>query len=290
MTTEKQPTDLLATASTLLFVSALRPERFARALASGASMVVLDLEDAVAPVHRHAAREILTSVLAEIDHTTRARLLVRINAAGSSWHAADAQAAAHWMQSGLAGVMLPKADSATVLTDLATRLAGSDQASRRFLIPLIESAAGLAVVEAIAATSGVSRLAFGHLDFMADLGMACEDDEAELVPARFALVQASSLAGIAAPIDGVTVDVRDLERLARDAGRSVRMGFGGKLCIHPDQIATARQAFRPSDAQLAWALRVVVQADAGEALFMLDGRMVDAPVIALARRILERSH
>lgn len=271
-------------ATTLLFVPATRPERFGKALASGAGAIVIDLEDAVAPNEREAARDALAEGVAAMPVAERARVLVRINGVGTRWHTAEAVAAARLVADGIAGVMLPKADSAADIDALVATLG-----RRAIVVPLVESAAGLDAVDALAAAPGVVRLAFGHLDFMADLGMACVDDEPELVPARFALVRASRRAGIVTPVDGVTADASDAARIARDATRSLRMGFGGKLCIHPNQVAPVREAFRPTPAQLDWSQRVVAQADAGQALFMLDGRMVDAPVIALARHMLARA-
>lgn len=276
--------DPVAASTTLLFVPATRPERFARAHASGAGLVIVDLEDAVAPDAREAARASLDASLDTLSAGERARTLVRINGDGTPWHAGDVAAAAGWRGRGLAGLVLPKAESAAAIAALHLALGPGAR-----IVPLIESGVGLDAVDAIASAPGVTRLAFGHLDFMADLGMACEGDEPELVPARFALVRGSRRAGIAAPIDGVTADTRDPQRIARDAARSLRMGFGGKLCIHPDQVGPVREAFRPDAAQLDWSGRVVALADQGQALFTLDGRMVDAPVIALARRVLARA-
>ncbi|MDR6535119.1 citrate lyase subunit beta/citryl-CoA lyase [Variovorax soli] len=155
------------------------------------------------------------------------------------------------------------------------------------LVPLIESAAGLAALDELAAAPQVLRLAFGHLDFQSDLGLACEADEPELIPVRLSLVLASRRASIAAPVDGVTPDWRDLDRLAADAARARRGGFGAKLCIHPDQVSPVQAAFAPSAEQLAWARRVdAAMRAAGGGAINMDGRMVDAPVLRLAQRLL----
>ncbi|MBP7566920.1 MAG: CoA ester lyase [Burkholderiaceae bacterium] len=278
------PSNPVAVATTFLFVPATRPERFGRAHASGAGIVIVDLEDAVPPEARDTARAKLASALDAMPTGERARTLVRINALGTPWHAADVAAARAWTGAGLAGIVLPKADAAEALAALSSTLGARAQ-----IVPLIESGAGLDTVDSLATAPGVTRLAFGHLDFMADLGMACEGDEPELLPARFALVRASHRAGLAPPIDGVTTDTQDIARMAHDAARSLRMGFGGKLCIHPDQIAPVRDAFRPGAGQLDWSRRVLERAEQGHALFTLDGRMVDAPVIALARRVVARA-
>lgn len=279
------PASPLATAASFLFVPATRPERIAKALGSGAHAVILDLEDAVAPADKPAARAALAASVGELAIADRARLLVRLNAVGSAWHTDDVAACAALVAQGLGGVMPPKAESAAQLAALAAAL-GPGAA----LLPLVESVAGLDALDTIARAPQVRRLAFGHLDFQADAGLACDVTEAELVPVRLALVLASRRAGLAAPVDGVTVDTRDTARLQADAARALRGGFGGKLCIHPAQVAGVNAAFRPTAPEIEHARRVLAAAEAaGGGVCTLDGRMVDAPVMALARRTLARA-
>lgn len=273
----------LALARTFLFVPADRPERHARALATGAGGVIVDLEDAVAPERKAAARMGLAASFAALPEADRKRLLVRINAGGTPWHDDDRAAVGELVAQGLiAGVMLPKAEQVADLRQLAQAVG-----PRGVVVPLIESAAGLEAVSELAAAPQVLRLAFGNLDFQADLGLACDADEAELVPVRLALLLASRRAGLPAPIDGVTPDWRNAQRLAADAARARRGGFGAKLCIHPEQVAPAHAALGPSAEELAWARRVVdAIRTAGGGVVSLDGRMVDAPVVRLAQRLL----
>jgi citrate lyase subunit beta/citryl-CoA lyase len=272
----------LALARTFLFVPADRPERHARALASGAGAVIVDLEDAVAPERKAAAREQLAGSHAALSAAERSRLLVRVNPCGTAWHDEDRALVARLSGQGLAGVVLPKAERAEELAALAAAVG-----PRGVLVPLIESVAGLAALDALANAAQVLRFAFGHLDFQADLGLACDADEAELVPVRLALVLASRRAGLAAPIDGVSPDWRDRERLRLDAARARRGGFGAKLCIHPEQVGPVHAALGPSAEQLAWAQRVnKAMHAAGGGVISLDGRMVDAPVLRLAQRLL----
>lgn len=275
--------EALALARTFLFVPADRPERHARALATGAGGVIVDLEDAVASERKVAAREQLRSSVAVLPAVDRARLLVRINARGTPWHEGDRALVGDLAaESLIAGVMLPKAERAADLHQLA-----ADVGPKGVLVPLIESAAGLEAAVELAAAPQVLRLAFGNLDFQADLGLACDASEAELVPVRLALVLASRRAGLAAPIDGVTPDWRNAERLAADTARARRGGFGAKLCIHPDQVAPVHAALGPSTDELAWARRVMdATRSAGGGVISLDGRMVDAPVVRLAQRLL----
>jgi citrate lyase subunit beta/citryl-CoA lyase len=277
------PARRLALARTFLFVPADRPERHARALATGAGGVIVDLEDAVAPERKTLARAGLAASFAALPPQQRARLLVRINAAGTPWHDDDcAQLGALAAQGLIAGVVLPKAERAADLSRIAQAIGPAG-----VLVPLIESVAGLDAADALAATSQVLRLAFGNLDFQADLGLACDADEAELVPVRLALLMASRRAGLPAPIDGVTADWRDAARLAADTARARRGGFGAKLCIHPEQVAPVHAALGPGADELAWARRVVEAVrTAGGGVVSLDARMVDAPVVRLAERLL----
>ena len=274
--------DKLALARSFLFVPATRPERYAKALVSGADAVIIDLEDAVAAQEKKGARRQLASAFEQLGAAERARTVVRMNASGTPWFDDDLVFLAGLVGQGLPAVMLPKAESALVLQQLAQAL-GPDCA----LLPLVESLAGWDGVEALAAAPQVLRLAFGHLDFQADVGMAAGADEVELVPVRLAVVLAARRAGLAAPIDGVTAAIRDAERLQEDAARSRRFGFGAKMCIHPEQIALVNAAFSPSAAELDWAHRVLAAVEAaGGGVVSLDGRMVDGPVVRSAQRTL----
>lgn len=269
----------LAEARTLLFVPGNRPERFDKALASGADAVVLDLEDSVPAADKAAARE---AIVAQWPRLAAAGvpLVVRSGAQGSETWAEDLALLRRLPAP--AAIMLPKAESAEQVGYVHAALGAAT-------IPLIETAAGLRAVDRVAAAPGVVRLAVGHIDFMADTGIACAPDEAELAPLRFAVAVATRLAGLAPAVDGVTVQTDDAQRLREDTRRARRFGFGGKLCIHPRQVAPVHEAFAPSEAEIAWAQRVV-EADAAAAgrAVQLDGRMVDLPVVLLARRTLER--
>ena len=276
------PHAALMLARSFLFVPANRPERYAKALASGAGAVIIDLEDAIAPDDKPTARAQLEAGFTGIPMADRARVLVRINASGTAWHSTDLALVDKLAHLGLAGVVLPKAESPDQLAHVA---ASVGQACA--LLPMIESAAGLEAINQIARSPQVARLLFGNLDFQADLGMACGPDEAELQPVRMALVLASRSAGLAPPVDGVTAATGDLEQVQKDAERSRRSGFGARLCIHPAQVAVVNAALAPTAAELDWAQRVLqASSDTQSGVFTLDGRMVDAPVLLLARRML----
>lgn len=273
---------VLKLARSFLFVPANRPERYAKALASGAGAVIIDLEDAVGPEQKPAARAQLEQSFALLGVADRSRVVVRINAAGTVWHADDLALAGRLARLGLAGVVLPKAESPGQLAQLAASVGPACA-----LLPMIETAAGLVAIDDIARSPQVARLLFGNLDFQADLGMACGPDEAELQPVRLALVVASRLAGLATAVDGVTPGIGDLAQLQADAERSRRSGLGARLCIHPQQVPVVNAALGPTAAEIDWACRVLAQSSlTGGSVFTLDGRMVDEPLLQRARRVL----
>jgi citrate lyase subunit beta/citryl-CoA lyase len=280
MSQPSQPSPL-SLARSFLFVPGNRPERFAKALASGADAVIVDLEDAVPLDAKDTARDALLVAWSGLDPAERARLLVRVNPAGTPWHEADLTAVASL--SGLGAVMLPKAENAQQI-EHAFRASGVP------VLPLIESAEGVGQMDAIARAAGVLRLGLGHIDLQADLGMSCGPDEAELAPIRVALIVASRRTGLPAPVDGVTTATTDADVLTRDAQRSRRFGFGAKLCIHPAQVAGVHQALAPTEAECDRARRVLAaELAAGGGAFSVDGKMVDPPVLLLARKILQLS-
>jgi len=263
-----------AIARSYLFVPANRPERFAKAHASGADRVILDLEDAVSEAEKAHARRLLAAYLA-----AGGTGLVRINATQTSWFEDDV---CIFQKPGVQGVVLPKAESAEQIATVL-RLLPQDVK----VLPLIETAAGMANVAEIAAASGVERLIFGTVDFRTELGI--EGDDRELLFFRSMLVLASRRAGIASPVDGVTVSISDLEELSAASARGRRLGFGAKLCIHPAQVEEVNRAYRPSEAQVAWAERVMESAKLSPGAFQFEGEMIDAPVIAKAGDLLRQA-
>lgn len=269
-------------ARTLLFLPADRLQRLPKALASGAHLVVVDLEDAVAPGAKAAARAALLAQWPALDAAARTRIAVRINATGSPWHGDDLALLGELGAHGLAAAMLPKTESPAQLHDLAAAVPALP------LLPLVESAEGLAALDHIARAPAVARLVFGHLDFQLDLDLQCSDDERELDAVRLAFASASRRAGLAGPVDGVTTQIDPLDRLQFDTARARRFGFAGKLCIHPNQVPTVNELLGPTPAQRAWAQRLLAAAaSAGSGAFQFEGTMVDAPVLTRAQRLLD---
>ncbi|MBL0173028.1 MAG: CoA ester lyase [Gemmatimonadaceae bacterium] len=262
---------------TLLFVPGDRPERFDKAAASGADAIVLDLEDAVAASNKVLARESVVAWLRNAVVTDGPLRIVRVNARGTPWFEDDVSAL---RDIGVHGVMLPKCEQPFDLDTLPD--VG--------LWPLIESARGLANATAIGAVPGVQQLVFGSLDFQLDLGIESDADETELAPYRAQLVLASRLAGLAAPVDGVTIALNDDAALANATRRAMREGFGAKLCIHPRQVPVVHAAMHPGAVAIAHARRVLEAAAAADgAAVAVDGMMVDRPVIRRAQSVLARA-
>lgn len=258
-----------------LFVPATRPERFAKAAASGADAIIIDLEDSVAPHEKDAAR------LSARDHgVTEVPVLIRINGGSTPWHEADLDCL---RDAELAGLVLPKAEIAGVLGRLHSRLSRDVR-----VYPLIESARGMESLGDILSEPCVAGAIFGSLDYSLDMG--CTSEWEPLLPARMALVQKSRSLGLPPPIEGVTPDIGDAEKVAAEAGRARDCGFGGKLAIHPSQVKPILDAFRPTPEQTDWARRVIDAVDQGaDGAFQIDGRMIDAPVIEAARAILAKA-
>ena len=257
-----------------LFVPGNRPERFAKALSSGADVVIVDFEDAVQESDKALARKNLEEFL-QAEPT--ARVWVRINMASHAQH--DADLAFCTGQSGVCGVMLPKAESAGQVARVA--------ATGHPVLPIIESALGLQALAAISQVAGVDRLTYGGLDMSLDLGLVAGTVGAEcmLDQVRFALLQHSRLAGLASPLETVYARIDDPIGLEHFALSAQTKGFAGMLCIHPRQVDVVHRALAPTPIQVDWASRVLAGADKAGA-FQLDGQMIDAPVIQRARNIL----
>ncbi|OZC87157.1 CoA ester lyase [Rhodococcus sp. 06-412-2C] len=256
-----------ARAQTFLFVPGTQPDRFDKAVACGADLVILDLEDAVAGADKDDAR---SNVVAWLRGGRDA--VVRVNSRTSPHWKADIAAL---VDIGIA-VMVPKADDPAVLAELAEQLP---------VIALVETARGVLAASAISSVPGVVRTALGHIDLAAELGVDPGERQA-LLGARSSLVLAAAAAGIDSPIDGVTTNLSDPSVLESDVRYAKSLGFSGKLCIHPSQIGPATTALTPTRDEVAWAERITAALPADGGVASVDGHMVDPPVLARATRIL----
>lgn len=257
----------------MLFVPANRPARYIKATDAGADAIIIDLEDAVSPAEKPAAREALCAALAE--GLLPGQIFVRLNPSGTPDHAADIAALQGLPVQGL---MLAKAEEAQDLERLQ-----QDFAPPLGIIALIETAQGLVNARDLARAG--SCLAFGSIDYSNALGMAHQREA--LLAARSELVLASALAGIPAPIDGVTATITASELITADAAYANSLGFGGKLLIHPAQIRPALTGWMPDALAVTKAQHLLTRINGDAA--MVDGQMVDLPVILAAQRLVARA-
>ncbi len=275
-----------------LFAPGNHARRVEKALSLDADAVILDLEDAVATAEKRATRD---AVIAALARPRRALLYVRVNAVDTEFCYGDLAAI---VRPGLDGIILPKVESAGGLTTVDWLLVQLERehglVSRSIdLIPIIETARGLSHIDAIlAAGTRVKRVAFGAGDFTLDVNMIWSRNEAELAYARARIVTASRASGIEAPLDTVWADLADEEGLEASARSALGFGFQGKMCIHPNQITVVNRVFTPSEADIAYAERVVAafaRAEVeGSAAIQLDGKFIDYPIVYRAQRVLEK--
>ena len=265
----------------LLFVPAVRPDRFPKALATGADAVCVDLEDGVAPDAKETARAQALALLAGRGPCP-AEVSLRINDAKTALGRTDLEAL---VASGARpdALMLPKVAGGDEIRDVDATLARGGGA--RPLIVQVETAAGLLAAPEIAAASpNVAAVFFGAIDLSADLGCAVEWEA--LLYARSRVVLAAAAAGVSA-LDSPFMDVPAVDALADETRRVRRMGFTGKAAIHPTQVAVIQQAFAPTAAEAAWARKIVAAYERQRGgVLLVDGQLIERPVVRSARRTL----
>jgi citrate lyase subunit beta/citryl-CoA lyase len=255
---------------------------------AGADAVVLDLEDAVAPDRKAVARQMVADALEQVDNLLQ--LYVRINAVTTEFWRDDVQAVVH---ANLHGLRVAKAESVEQLREISIEL---DEAEHRAglavgkirLTPTIESAVGLLAVPEMARHPRVESFCFGAADFCYDLGIETDETESQTLFARSQLVLHSRAAGIQPPIAAVHTQLKDLDGLRATTAAARRLGFFGRSCIHPSQLATIHGVFTPTAEQIAQARAVLAafeQADSA-ALKMADGQFIDRPIVERARAII----
>jgi citrate lyase subunit beta/citryl-CoA lyase len=282
------------TLRTALFVPATRPDRVAKALAAGADVVIMDLEDAVAYPLKAEAREAARKKLGE--HAAR-KLMVRVNSLGSGHNRKDLKAI---VDASLHSLMLPKVGAPDHIREIHQRLLSCEQ--ERGLPPgwvgvvaLIESALGVEnafrIFSETLTPNRALLAAFGAADYCLDVGTSMSRDGTELHYPRSRIAVACRAAGKEPPIDTpFMIDLKDLDALRMDARRAKQLGFQGKLCIHPNQVAPCNEIFSPTAEEIAYARRVVDAFDQSEAegigALQLDGKFIDYPVVERSRRII----
>lgn len=275
----------------LLFAPGNHARRTEKAFTLGADAVILDLEDACPVAEKPATRAIVTAALQQ---PRRCRGYIRINALSTPFGHRDLEAVT---RRGVDGIVVPKVETADELK-MADWLVAQFEREQELpigsieLVPIVETGRGLRNVDAIAqAGTRARRLMFGAGDFTLDMGLTWTADETEFQPYRAAVVLASRAAGLEAPLDTVWVDLRNTEGFKASVVAVQRMGFGGKLCIHPDQVPIVNAGFSPSPAQIARAKRIIAAFESaestGSAAIQLDGQFIDYPFLYQAQRIVE---
>ena len=264
--------------ATYLFVPGNRSDRFDNALRSGTDAVVLDLEDAVTPNDKPAARDAIRNWYVP-EHERVAQVVIRINDETTAWFEDDLMVL---RATGVRTVMLPKAEAPGQIERVLAALPEGGM-----VVPIIESARGALNCDSIAAAKGVHRLAFGTLDYAVDLNLPGTSAGCSTPPAAWQLHRKRP--DWLTPIAGVTAALGDDERLKADLDFARACGFGAKLCIHPKQVAVVNAWFAPTATEIEWAQRVLAAAEGNQGAFQLDGKMVDRPVILKARNLLDRA-
>lgn len=265
----------------VLFVPAVRPDRLPKALATGADAVCLDLEDGVSFEQKDDAREKAIALLAERTPDST-EMMLRINEPGSELGERDLSA---MLDAGVRpdSLMVPKVSGPDTLRALERRL--RPPLERLPLIVQIETAAGLAAVEAIAMTTpNVAAMFFGAVDLSAELGCSVTWDA--LLYARSRVIAAAALVGVDA-MDTPFMDVSDPKQLASEVAAVQLLGFTGKAAIHPSQVSIIQRGFSPDDEMVAWARRIVEAYETNKGgVLLVEGKLVERPVIASAQRVL----
>jgi len=273
----------------VLFTPGDEPEMMRKALSGDADVVVLDLEDAVAPDEKETARESVNDLLTGTETDETPEVWVRLNPfAGDETSggrddldAFDAEPSCY---------VVPKADGAGDVERVAEAL--DERGSDAGLVPIVESAAGVVDAAETAAAPRVSAVVFGAEDLAADLGARRTDEGDEVAYARQKVVAAATAAGVDA-VDTLWTEFRDEEGLREDTERGIGLGYDGKLAVHPAQVAVINDAFTPDEERVDWAERVLEAKreadDRGKGVFEVDGEMVDAPLVEQARTVMERA-
>ncbi len=287
--TELDPRRDPALWTTLLFVPADKPEMLAKAQARKADAIIVDLEDAIAVAAKAQARTGLANGLVRGALVGPSAVCVRINPLEQGG-LEDLQALS---LRAVDAIVMPKANSAagvTAMRDAIDAIVPDGQGVA--LIPQVESARGVVELQPIAGVGRIAAIAFGGEDLCVDLGVPRSEGSLELLVPRALVALHARAAGLPA-IDTVYTAIDDLDGLTRETHVARKLGFTGKLLIHPAQIDPVKRVFRPTDSEVRWARTILdasVSANNGEhGVQLVDGKMVDAPVVAQAQRILARA-
>lgn len=278
----------------LLYMPGDDMHKIQKATNLGVDCVCMDMEDGVALNRKQEARQVIVEALHSLDFG-RSERLARINAVGSGLEEQDLLIV---LPAHPDGIVIPKVDSSEPIRQVSAKISAAEgefgwPPGSIHLIAIVETALGIVNLSQIAAADPrLQALVFGAEDFAGDIGAVRTPESWEVFYARSALVAHAAAYGLQA-IDMVKIDFKDLDSLKKECIQGAQMGFSGKQIIHPNQVVPVQEAFTPSDAAIAQALRIteafIEHQSAGKGAFALEGKMIDAPVVKAAEQILERA-
>ncbi|WKA50811.1 CoA ester lyase [Planococcus liqunii] len=264
----------------LMFTPGTNKERLLKSVSSEADALLWDLEDAVHPDEKAAARAVIKEALDELEDKPAKPIFLRINQYGTEWYAEDVKLARH---ENVNGIMLPKAESARQVQETWDGMGANGE-----LIVLVETAVGIVRLEDIFSNPNVSGVAFGAIDYAADADLTLTEAGLEAIYARSRIVTYAKAGGVEGIYDTVFADIHNTESLQKRAVSARALGFNGQMAVHPKQIETIHEVYSPSREDIDWAVKVLRHAEheaKGAGVFMLDGKMVDRPIIEKAKQI-----
>lgn len=266
----------------LMFTPGTNKERLLKSVSSEADALLWDLEDAVHPDEKAAARAVIQEALDELEDKPAKPIFLRVNQYGTEWYAEDVKLARH---ENVNGIMLPKAESARQVQETWDGMGANGE-----LIVLVETAVGIVRLEDIFSNPNVSGVAFGAIDYAVDADLTLTEAGLEAIYARSRIVTYAKAAGIDGIYDTVFADIHNTESLQKRAVSARALGFNGQMAVHPKQIETIHEVYSPSREDIDWAVKVLHHAEheeKGAGVFMLDDKMVDRPIIEKAKQIYQ---
>ena len=264
----------------LMFTPGTKRERLLKSVSSEADALLWDLEDAVHPDEKAAARETIREALDELEDKPSKPIFLRVNQYGTEWYKDDVELARH---ENVTGIMLPKVESAQQVAETWKGMGESGE-----LIVLVETAVGIVRLEDIFSDPNVTGVAFGAIDYAVDVDLTLTEAGMEAIYARSSIVTYAKAAGIPGIYDTVFPDVHNDDSLRKRAASARALGFNGQMAIHPKQLGIMHDIYSPSREDIDWAVKVLHHAEheaKGAGVFMFEGKMVDRPVIAKAKQI-----
>jgi len=274
-----------------LFAPGNHPRKVEKVFDAGSDAVILDLEDAVANVEKVATRDVIVEAL---QRPRRNLGYVRVNSFETEFCFGDIDAI---VGPGLDGIVLPMVENPAQLIAVDWMVANLERArglevGAIDIMPILETGKGIAALPDIAGCgSRVKRMAFGAGDYTYDMNMDWTLDEVNLDDARSRMVLASRAADLEPPVDTVWIHIKDLDGIRASSERAKQMGFQGKMCIYPLQVAIVNEVYSPTAAEIEHAEKVVAAFDeaekAGSSSIQLDGYFIDYPIVYKAQRILD---